>query len=160
MTSLRQGIWLTKNKGEILTATKKCWFKLNAHIINKTEDPEDLLPQKLCREAYVCIKPMHKIFSDQTGKFPYTSTASHQYIMIQYLVDVNIILAESTTWKLAKELGCVYQKLHNQITKLGHPIKIHVLDNKAPKTYKTKIRNNKSTYQLVPPHKHQKNRTE
>lgn len=132
-----------------MTANKKVHFNPNSHIIDKIEDSKNLIPQTPCGDVYVCVKPTHKIFSNQTGKFPYTSRAGYQYIMILYLVDANVILVEPTTKKMVKELGCAYQKLHDQITELGHPVKIHIINDEVMKSYRSKMRKKKSKYQLV-----------
>ena len=39
------------------------------------------------------ITPLERIYTDQTGKFPYISSRRYQYIMILYAWDFNAILS-------------------------------------------------------------------
>ena len=52
-------------------------------------------PKKKHKDVYCKVwEPKEKIFTDQTGKFPYQSVEGHRYMMIMVEVDSNYIDVE------------------------------------------------------------------
>jgi hypothetical protein len=47
-----------------------------------------------------------------------------------------------------------YQRIVNRMRAAGLGLKKHILDNKASKAFKAKIKENKMEYKLVPPGNH------
>ena len=109
------------------------------------------------------MKPIEitgKIYSDQTGRFPLTSSRGHKYIMIVYDYDSNSILAEPLKSRNELELLRAYTKIHHDLTTRGLKPVLQILDNEAPGKLKRYMQNNNVTYQLVPPHIHRRNAAE
>ena len=57
-----------------------------------------------------------KVFSDQTGRFPQTSSRGNKYIMIFYDYDSSAILAEPLKSRSEVELLRAFTKLHQHLT--------------------------------------------
>ena len=55
-----------------------------------TEEP---MPQFQSNELFLQVKPINKLYTDDTGRFPIRSWSGNLYIMITYHCDVNLILA-------------------------------------------------------------------
>ena len=95
--------------------------------------------------------------SDQTGRFPVTSSSGNKYIMVLVEVDGNFIDAEPMKNKTARSMIKAYLALWNQLTASG-TVKptTHLLDNKASEEFKVEIKK-KCSIQLVPsaPDNHQ-----
>ncbi|KAL7478223.1 hypothetical protein ACHAW6_004002 [Cyclotella cf. meneghiniana] len=83
------------------------------------------------------------MYSNQTGRFPVTSSLGHKYFMVAVKLDGNYIDAEAMTSKDTKELTRAYQNIWKrwEATEVISP-NWHVLDNEAPKDFKTNIRKN------------------
>ena len=103
---------------------------------------------------------LSKLSSDQTGKFPITSSRGHKYIFVFYHFDTNTINGIAiksrnttdtcNTWQTAYELLKAHSKAPN----------IHILDNKCSGDTQTIFKEAQVEYQLVPPHIQQRNATE
>jgi hypothetical protein len=57
--------------------------------------------------------------SDQTGRFPITSSRGSKYIMVVYDYDLNAILTKPLTSRTETELLRAYSKLHDYLTARG-----------------------------------------
>jgi hypothetical protein len=73
-----------------------------------------------------------QIHSNQTGRFPITSSRGSKYIMVIYDYDSNAILTEPLTSCTETELLRAYSKLHNYLTAHGLKPVLQRLDNEAP----------------------------
>ena len=73
-----------------------------------------------------------KAFTDQTGRFPITSSQGAKYILVLFHQDTNSILAEPFKKNTQEELVNKQQKLHKYLLERGHKIKMQVLDNECP----------------------------
>jgi hypothetical protein len=102
----------------------------------------------------------HKIWTDQTGRFPKQSSRGSQYIMVLVESDSSAILVEPMKNRSAGEMIRAYQALINRLNESGIFPKEHILDNECSDQFKSIIKLNKMTYQLVPPHDHRRNRAE
>ena len=56
-----------------------------------------------------------KFFTDQTGRFPVTSSKGNQYIMVLYDYDSSAILAEPTKNRSESGLVRVYTRMHTYL---------------------------------------------
>jgi hypothetical protein len=101
-----------------------------------------------------------KVFSDQTGRFPQTSSRGNKSIMIFYDYDSNAILAEPLKAHSGAELLRAFTKLHQTLAEHGRPTSLHILDNECPQSLKTYIKSTGATLQLAPPHMHRTNSAE
>jgi hypothetical protein len=102
----------------------------------------------------------HKIWTDQTGRFPKQSSRGNQYIMVLTESDSAAILVEPMKNKSAIEMIRAYQSLIDRLNAAGIFPKEHILDNECSAEFKAAIKTNKMTYQLVPPHDHRRNQAE
>ena len=59
------------------------------------DDPQQELNNVLTRQMFATIETTGKIYMDQTGRFPVTSSKGHQYILVLYDYDANAILTEA-----------------------------------------------------------------
>jgi len=102
----------------------------------------------------------HKIWTDQTGRFPKKSSRGHQYIMVLTESDSTAILVEPMKNRSSTEMIRAYQALIDRLNAAGVFPQQHILDNECSKEFKVAIKTNNMTYQLVPPHDHRRNRAE
>jgi hypothetical protein len=119
-----------------------------------------LTPRKM-HDIYIKIHSVTEtMYTDQTGRFPATSTRGNQYIMVLVEVDGNYIDAEPMKNKTEGSLIKTYQILWERLTASGtvRP-RTHILDNEAPTAFKVEIKKNCSL-QLVPPDNHRRNLAE
>ena len=86
MSQRRKNIRSTKIKTKEQDANLKSLNKIVKNVATKVIKTN---------EAHVFIKHSSKLYYDQTGKFPCTARSGNQYLMIIYLVDENVILAET-----------------------------------------------------------------
>ena len=71
-------------------------------------------------------------FSDQTGRFPKTSSKGSKYIMVVYDEDANAILAEALNSRSEHELVRAMTKIHEYLKQRGVNPEIQILDNECP----------------------------
>ena len=60
-----------------------------------------------------------KIYTDQTGRFPVTSSQGNKYILVAYHFDSKTIHAEPLKTRSGLDLKTAYQKLHSMLTNRG-----------------------------------------
>jgi hypothetical protein len=106
------------------------------------------------------IKITGQIFSDQTGRFPITSSRGNKYIMVVYDYDSNAILTEPLTSRTEMELLRAYTKIHTFLTERGLKPVLQKLDNEAPGKLQTFMQQKDVSFQLVPPRQHRRNAAE
>ena len=101
------------------------------------------------------------MFTDQTGKFPITSSRGNKYIMVAVELDGNYIDAEPLKTRTTQSLINAYQTIHNRwkATKVICP-NWHILDNEAPEAFKQAIRDNQCRVELTPADQHRRNAAE
>ena len=97
------------------------------------------------------------IATDQTGRFPITSSIGSKYIMVMCEIDGNAILAATMKNRTEGEIIKAYLSLIQQLKAAGIQPKKQILDNEASKEYKKTIRACGMTYELVPPDMHRRN---
>jgi hypothetical protein len=101
-----------------------------------------------------------QIYSDQTGRFPVTSSKGNQYIMIVYDYDSAAILAEPLKIRTEHELVRAYSKLHQHLTDCGLKPQLQKLDNECPSVLKQFMCQADVAFQLVPLYNHRQNAVE
>ena len=118
-------------------------------------------PPKKMRDAFIKIhNAAETMHSDQTGRFPATSSRGNQYIMVLVEVDGNYINAELLKNRSEGEIIKACLALWTRLTANGMvKFTTHILDNEASEAYKTEIKKN-CTIQLVPPDNHRQNLAE
>jgi len=73
-----------------------------------------------------------KIYTDQTGRFPVTSTRGNKYILFMYNYDSNTILAKPLKTRTGSDLLAAYIKIQSLLEQRGLKPKIHYLDSEYP----------------------------
>ena len=101
-----------------------------------------------------------KIATDQTGRFPTTSSQGSTYVLILYDYDSNAILAEPIKSRNQHEILRAYKKLHLYLTDRGLKPQLQRLDNEASNLLKQEMTRLGVDWQLVPPHTHRRNSAE
>ena len=93
-------------------------------------------------------------YSDQTGWFPYQSSQDIQYIYIVYDYDANAILHAPLTSRKTEHMIAVWEDCYKRLTKKGHKVVLHILDNVISSIMKNSLKINEVQFQLVPPDQH------
>ena len=118
-------------------------------------------PKVLTQMAYLqTIEFTGKVSTDQTGRFPVTSSRGSKYIMVLYDHDSNAILAEPLNSRNERELIRAARVLHAYLSDRGLTPQYQMLDNECPGGLKTFLRESSVKFQLVPPYLHRTNATE
>jgi hypothetical protein len=120
----------------------------------------DSKPKTCTNMIYVkAIEADGQIYTNQTGRFPTTSSRNNKYIMIlyDYNTNANAILAKPPKSKSEGEIIRSYTKLHEYLSDRGLKLRLQKLDNKCPAGLKHFMTQNEVNYQLVPPHIHRRN---
>lgn len=106
------------------------------------------------------FQPTGHIYSDQTGRFPHTSSRGNKYIMIVYDYDSNAILAEPMKSKAEAEMIKTYRKMHATLTSRGLKPILQTLDNECSQGLQSVLNELDIKFQLVPPGVHRRNAVE
>ena len=101
-----------------------------------------------------------KNYTDQTGRFPVTSSKGSKYVMVAYNYDCNAILAEPIQSRSEASLVRAHQKIHAHLSERGLKPKLIILDNECPSGLKQFFRQQDTEFQLVPPNLHRANAAE
>ncbi|KAL7481119.1 hypothetical protein ACHAW6_006805 [Cyclotella cf. meneghiniana] len=134
------------------------------------QSPQGVRSTKM-RELVAATLPMEKecdifarveelrntIYTDQTGKFPITSSRGNKYIMTMVEIDANAILVEPMKNRTGGKMIRAYMALLGRLKRRGIKPKKHILDNEASDEFKSIIEENGMTYELVPPDMHRRN---
>ena len=95
------------------------------------------------QDYYVQIENLQKIYTDQTGRFPITSSTGSKYCFVLYSFDANEILVEPIKNRSASESLRSHNKLVQYLSQRGYVPNMHYLDNEAPQSIKSYDTNNK-----------------
>ena len=97
---------------------------------------------KKMHDVYVKIhNASETMHTDQTGRFPATSSKGNQYIMVLVEVDGNYIDAEPMKNRTEKSIIKAYQALWARLTASGTvKPQTHLLDNEASAAFKAEIK--------------------
>jgi hypothetical protein len=109
---------------------------------------------------FATIDDAGRIYTDQTGRFPVTSSQGNKYILVLYDYDSNAILTEPLKTRNGGEILRAYTKLYDYLVARGFKPQTHWLDNEASNALKNFNRNNQIKFQLVPPQMHRRNAAE
>jgi hypothetical protein len=118
-------------------------------------------PHNSKRDVLITVYNLRNtMYTDQTGKFPHTSSLGNQYIVILHDVDSNLLWVEAIKNNTKGELILARQRALARMKRCGIVPTHQILDNQASAAYKTAIETSKMMYQLVPPDNHQQNMAE
>jgi hypothetical protein len=110
--------------------------------------------------TFATIEDTGKIYTDQTGRFPVTSSQGHKYILIMYDYDSNAILTEPIKSRSGGGILRAYKNLFEYLQQRGFKPRTHWLDNEASNALKDYNTQQDVVYQLVPPNMHRRNAAE
>ena len=104
--------------------------------------------------------PKETGYADLTGRFPYLSSRGNEYICVLYDWDSNCILGEPIKNRQAKTIVDAWEKLHDILTRHGHPTNQFILDNECNKDLKAALKKHNNDFELTPPNMHSRNAVE
>ena len=93
-----------------------------------SQEPENIITY----DHYIGVTDIRKVYSDQTGRFPYQSSNEIQYCFVSYSYDTNAILVELLKNRTAQQLLKAYSTIITYLSDRGYKPKLHFLDNEAP----------------------------
>ena len=97
------------------------------------------------------------MFTDQTGKFPHSSSRGNNYQMVIHEIDSNSTWVEPMKNRTEGEMILARRRALTRMHLQGIIPKHQVLDNEISAAYKAEILATDMTYQLVPPDDHRRN---
>ena len=100
------------------------------------------------------------MYSDQTGRFPHTSSRGYQYLMVMYDYDSNAVVVEPLKIKQGREMAQAFDKCCKKLKIQASHKNLFILDNECSTEVKAKIQKYQANFQLVPPHQHRRNAAE
>ncbi len=156
--------WTKHTRGTGNTPPSGLWSTEQIQAASQPEEQdndENMIPTKqktfFFKVYDLAEEALHKIWTNQTSRFPKQSSQGNQYIMVLTKSDGSAILIEPKKNRSAGDLVRAYQAFIDCLNATGiFPLE-HILDNKCSALFKQQIQLNKVTYQLVPPHHHRRN---
>ena len=99
-------------------------------------------------------------YIDLTGRFPMRSSRGNQYILVGYHFDDNFIYGKGIKDRKAATLTAAWEHLHGIFAKAGAAPNAYVMDNEISKELIKALKENSTSYQLVPPYAYRWNLAE
>jgi hypothetical protein len=96
------------------------------------------------------LKDVAKEYSDQTGKFPITSSRSHKYIFVFYHYDTHAIIGIPIKSRNTTDICAAWLQAFEICKAQGETPDIHILDNECSKDMKDMFQEKGIAFQLVP----------
>ena len=98
------------------------------------------MPQVRSNELFLQFTPISKFYTDDTGQFPVHASSGHQYFIITYLCNANLILAAPL--KTKKDTHCLkaYDKIMQRLSDHKLTVELPILDNEAITEYNRVIK--------------------
>jgi hypothetical protein len=119
-----------------------------------------MVQEDKCHYLYATTLETNKIYSDLTGRFPTTSLSGNTYMLILYDYDSNIILSAPMKNRGDKEMVRTFDILIQSLILRGLKPLLRRLDNESSLALRNYLTKQGITYQLAPPHIHQRNNAE
>ena len=94
-----------------IRSTQSSEPKLPEPEVGKLEQPTHLL--------FASIEPVGRVYTNQTGWFPVTSSSGHKYICILYAYNANGIFEEPIKSRTGTDILRDHTKMHTYLTKWG-----------------------------------------
>ena len=112
------------------------------------------LPEPQLRTNLVVVKTIEltgKIATDQTGRFPVTSSKGSRYLMVAHVQDPNAIMAEPLNSRSTNDLVEAYSRIFTYLKGRGLTPLFQKSNNECPAAFKAFLTKNDIAYQLAPP---------
>lgn len=139
----------------------------NLRSTNNTinDDNEDQLEQEennsKTHNVFIVLQEVSgKIYSDQTGRFPHTSSRGMKYVMIFYIYDANYVQGIPIKNRSELEFLKAYQSVYDDLKMKGYTPKLQKIDNETLHKIIRFICKNYIHLQFTPPHQHCQNAAE
>lgn len=127
---------------------------------NNDTYPTNEEPTQYCYAALLPIEKTGQVYSDQTGRFPTTSSMGNTQIFVLYDYDSNSIHAHPMQSKSANDILLAYTTVANTLIKAGLRPKLQKMDNECSLILKNYMEQEQIQLQLVPPGVHRANSAE
>ena len=114
-------------------------------------------PEPHLQTNLVVIKTIEltdKMSTNQTGRFPVTSSKGNRYLMIAHVQDPNAILAEPLKSWSTNDLVVAYSRIYAYLKRRGLAPVFQKCDNECPTAFKQFLENDSISYQLASPYNH------
>jgi hypothetical protein len=118
-----QNVWSTKPKPTLLA-------------------PLVVLPPPVAmpsNQVFVVTKPLSKLFTNNTGRFPIRARSGNQYVMIAFHTNGNLILQQAFKSKSDHHCIASYKTIMTRMAARGLSIDLQILDNEASSAYEKAI---------------------
>jgi hypothetical protein len=129
-------------------------------VVEITAPETDMIQEDKRHYIYATTLETNQIYSDLTGRFPTTSLSGNKYILILYDYDNNIVLSAPIKNRGNKEMVRAFDLLIQSLILCGLKPRLQHLDNEASLALRNYLTHQGITYQLTPPHIHERNNTE
>jgi hypothetical protein len=129
-------------------------------VVAITAPETDMTQEDKCHYIYATTLENNQIYSDLTGRFPTTSLSGNKYILILYDYDSNIVLYAPMKNRGDKEMVRSFDFLIQSLVIQDLKPHLQRLDNEASLALRNYLTQQGITYQLAPPHIHQRNNAE
>ena len=172
---------LQSTKRQPFTSTNLDAIRAHYIKLKKIKKPgqtlEDVLLQELDADSFPCSPSpnvkcndvafmiinrdeLSTAYTDLTGRFPCRSSSGNEYVMVAYHYDGNCIVGRALKNRKKETLIATWKSIHDSFSKAGAAPNTYVMDNEVSQDFITTLINNKTSYQLVPPHSHRRNLAE
>jgi hypothetical protein len=112
-------------------------------------------------QVFIITKPLSKLFTNGTGRFPVRACSDNQYVMMAFYANGNFILQQAFKSNGDRHCIAAYNTITTCLAAHGLSVDLQILDNEASSAYKEAITFKwNATFQLVPPDMHHRNRVE
>ncbi len=116
---------------------------------------------KALQDVFLCVYPISKLYTDDTGRFPIWACLGNQYVMIVYHTDSNIILQQTFQTKADKHCIPAFNTIMARLAARGLLVDLNIRNNEASADFKQVITESRKTkFQLVPQDMHRRNKAE
>ena len=113
------------------------------------------------RDIYVHVwEEKDVVYTDQTGRFPTTSSRGNRYLMVMYFIDGSLILMEPMKSRHENEMIRAHNVLITRLKERNFAPKKQILDNEISKGYEKAICEHGMEVERVPKEAHHRNAAE
>jgi hypothetical protein len=123
-------------------------------------DNEIITPHFCYTTIFDAKETTGKIYTNQTGPFPYQSSTGNYLLFILYDYDTNAILAKPTANRKAATLLTATKKLHLLLKSKGFTPRTQIMDNECSAAMKEYLTQKEIKFQLAAPRQHRTNAAE
>ena len=107
-----------------------------------------------------CFAATGKIFTDQTGRFPFVSTAGMTDMLVLYDYDSSYIHVEAMPSRTGYQIQLAYERAHKLLCSRGLRPQLQRLDNEASRALVAFMEDEGVDFQLTPAGSHRRNACE